>query len=376
MNSPKTTKLVLFSSFLIALVLFILTSCQAGKDISTSKALPAPTRTDLPPLHQNLSREDSLMPFGTASTPTSDHHTHLLSPATIRFLASFDAVPADSEPFMADALIEAMNQANIKCGMVASTGYFFASPLLPEPLNDEREKLQQENDWVIAEVARHPGRLVAFCGINPLRDYAEEEIARCALKPETAGIKIHFANSGVDVFNEVHRDRLIRVFNAAADHGLAVLVHTRTSEKEYGADHAQAFIKYVLAAAPRTVVQIPHLAGSGPGYDSDAAFEVYAEAAAAGDERMANVWFDVATSITANTKQETLDQVANQLRTFGLNRILFGSDYAGLMNQTPSSAWADFMRLPLSTEEFSTVAANLAPYMRGHCKEASSRGSK
>ncbi len=159
----------------------------------------------------------------------------------------------------------------------------------------------------------------------------------------------------------------MQVFKAAEKHEMAVLVHTWVGGNDYGAEHAKAFIKYVLPAAPRTVVQIAHLAGSGPGYDGDAAFEVYAEASAAGDDRLDNVWFDVATSVTDSASQATLDLVTKRLRTAGLDRVVFGSDFAGLMNAPPASAWNDFKRLPLAAHEFSAIATKLAPYMTKGC---------
>lgn len=303
------------------------------------------------------------------TTPQIDHHTHLLGPAAVNLLSNVGAVSTDATPFEAESLIQTMDSDGISCATVAGVGYFFASVLLPERLEDERKLLQQENSWIAAEAAKHPGRLIAFCGINPLRDYAEEEVVRCARTAATAGIKVHFANSGVDVLDEQHQARLVRILNTAAKHDLPVLVHTWVGGKDYGAEHAQAFIEHVLDASPQTVVQIAHLAGSGPGYDGDGAFKVYADAAAAGDTRLDNVWFDVATSITDGATQETLELIAQRLRTLGLDRVLFGSDYAGLMNVAPGAAWKTFKRLPLTAEEHSAVAANAAPYMRhGACR--------
>jgi len=109
---------------------------------------------------------------------------------------------------------------------------------------------------------------------------------------------------------------------------------------------------------------IAHLAASGPGYHSDAALAVFAEAAANGDPRMKNVYFDVAGIILGGTPPKKLDLVAKRLRQLGVSRILFGSDRAGTFNVPPGQAWAAFRRLPLTEEEFRTVAENLAPYLR------------
>jgi predicted TIM-barrel fold metal-dependent hydrolase len=95
------------------------------------------------------------------------------------------------------------------------------------------------------------------------------------------------------------------------------------------------------------------------------AFEVYANAAANSDPLMKNVFVDVASMVTRNTRPETLELVARRLRQFGLRRVLFASDRApGGANDAPKDAWEAFRRLPLTEQEFRTVAENVAPYMR------------
>jgi hypothetical protein len=46
---------------------------------------------------------------------------------------------------------------------------------------------------------RRCDRLRGFCGVNPLRDYALDELARCAEQPGLRhvahGLKLHFGNS-------------------------------------------------------------------------------------------------------------------------------------------------------------------------------------
>ena len=53
------------------------------------------------------------------------------------------------------------------------------------PLEDEYAKVQAENDWVVQQMARYPERLVPFCGVNPLKDYALQELERCATMPRS-----------------------------------------------------------------------------------------------------------------------------------------------------------------------------------------------
>lgn len=80
---------------------------------------------------------------GQTIAPAGDHHTHLLGPAAVDFLAGVGAIPAGAESFTADALVEAMDSARIDRATVASVGYFFTSSLLPAPLDDVRSLLQE-----------------------------------------------------------------------------------------------------------------------------------------------------------------------------------------------------------------------------------------
>ena len=48
----------------------------------------------------------------------------------------------------------------------------------------------------------------------------------------------------------------------------------------------------------------------------------------------------------------------------GADRVLYGSDAATTPFAYPSAGWAAFRRLPLTETEFTTIANNLAPYMR------------
>jgi predicted TIM-barrel fold metal-dependent hydrolase len=299
-----------------------------------------------------------------AGAPRADHHTHIWSETAAALLAG-QPVPAGKRPeaVTAERVILELDAAGIRRATVLSVAYWFESWVRKPPIEGAYAKVQAENDWVAEQAARYPGRLVAFFSFNPLNDHALEEIDRCAKDPRFKGIKLHFANSGVDVLNARHIESLQRVFRAANGHRLPIVVHLWILGR-YGAEHSEAFLQKIIPAAPDIPIQIAHLAASGPGYHSDTALEVFAKAAASGDPRMKNIYFDVAGIVLGGTPPKTLELVAKRLRQLGMRRILFGSDRAGAINVPPAQAWAAFRRLPLTDEEFRNVAENLAPYLR------------
>jgi predicted TIM-barrel fold metal-dependent hydrolase len=271
--------------------------------------------------------------------------------------------PPVPKAITAEQLIAEMDAAGIKRAAVLSVAFWFGNPR--RNIEDEYAKVRAENDWVAEQVARYRDRLVGFCSFNPLKDYAIEELNRCVKNPNFKGLKLHIGNSRIDVLNPQHIEKLRTVFRAANEKRFPILIHLWTSTGNYGRAHAEAFLNQVLPVAPNIPIQIAHMAATGPGYTSDDAFEVYANAAANNDPRMKNVYVDVASDVIRNTPPETLELVAKRLRQFGLRRVLFGSDRSpGFGNDSPKDAWEAFRRLPLTEKEFRTVAENVAPYMR------------
>jgi predicted TIM-barrel fold metal-dependent hydrolase len=158
------------------------------------------------------------------------------------------------------------------------------------------------------------------------------------------------------------------VFVAANRRHMAIVVHMRANlrnHRPYGADQARIFLEQVLPAAPDVTVQVAHLAGAGPGYGDEparAAMAVLAGAVQRGDPRTRRLMFDVASIATPDMPAATAALVAERIRQVGVDRIVYGSDSPQGGNLAPREAWAAFLRLPLTEEEFARIAANVPPY--------------
>jgi predicted TIM-barrel fold metal-dependent hydrolase len=307
------------------------------------------------------------LPFAGAAhaqtVPAGDYHQHVFSAADIAMLGPASGlVPLD-----ADQLIPLLDAAGIKRAVLLSIAYMAGSPA--RKVDDEVAKVRSENDWTAAQAARHPARLIAFCSFNPLKDYALAELERCAKTPGLDhGIKLHIGNSDVQLDDPAHVARLRQVFAAANAHGMAIVVHLRANigrKRPYGAAQARIFLDQVMPAAPDVVVQVAHLAGSGPGYDdppAQAAMAVLADAVENHDPHANNLWFDVASIVDRDIKPETAALVVKFIRQVGVGRVLYGTDSAQGPNLRPRESWAAFQKLPLSPAEFAHIAANVPPY--------------
>ncbi len=299
----------------------------------------------------------------TTAVPLVDHHQHLFSPATAALIAE--------APIDARALIGHLDDAGISRAAVLSVAYTWAK--IGRAVENEYDRVRATNDWTSDQVARFPDRLRGFCSVNPLRDHALDELARCAEEPTlryvACGLKLHLGNSGVDYRDRQHVARVRRVFEAANGSGMAIVVHMRSSISgglPFGRDAARVFLDELLAAASGVPVQIAHLCGAG-GYSNDPpvdqALSVFVAAIADLDPRVERLLFDATNAVSPKAPPAERALIARRIRDLGVERVLFGSD-AALPGNTPAECWAGFQRLPLSEAELRTIAGGIAPYMR------------
>jgi predicted TIM-barrel fold metal-dependent hydrolase len=299
--------------------------------------------------------------------PIGDWHQHVFSAQDIA-LAGPDS---GLQPLDAKDVVALLDAAGIRKATLLSIAYMYGKP--GRQLDDEPGKVRAENDWTAAQAARYPDRLVAFCSFNPLKEYALQELERCAGGPKGApgmarGIKLHFGNSDVQLDDPAHVARLREVFAAANAAKLAIVVHMRASigkGRPYGARQARIFVEQVLPAAPGVPVQVAHFAGTGPGYEDPPAREAMAELAASvarHDPRTRNLWFDVASIVDRDIEPELAKLVADTIRRVGVDRVLYGTDSAQGGNLRPRESWEAFRKLPLTDAEFTRIARNVPPY--------------
>jgi predicted TIM-barrel fold metal-dependent hydrolase len=292
-----------------------------------------------------------------ALVPRVDYHQHLVSPA----FQPIAELPARDGP----ALVTLLDSAGIEKAVVLSVGYSFSDERknLPDPDRLTRE----ENDWTSAQVSAAGGRLIGFCSANPQRPGALGELERCLGLPGMKGIKLHFGNSGMTLRDTAHATRLAEVFALAERLAAPVLVHMRArGGRNFGAEDGRLFLDRLVAVAPSIEIVVAHFGGAGPGYpaQADSVMAVFGEAAERKDPRLRNIYFDVATAVTAETTPETAALVARRIRQVGVRRVLYGSDLSP-PGGTIRAGWDIFRnRIPLTAEELQAIAGNVARFAR------------
>jgi prolyl oligopeptidase len=337
---------------------------------------------------------------------SADYHMHLSTAELARFMdastRAMGSIPEDAPavpgPTAADA-IEALDHAGLTHGLVISGGYVWGSPLLRSPLvsalldslgvdtGDERARVRAENAHLSEEVARYPDRLIGACSVNPLAEYALDEIDLCAADPAIVAFKLHLANAGVDFDDASHVNGLRAFFEALAETDLAVIVHLRSRGEGYGDGDARTFIREVLAAAPGVPVQIAHMAGWGA-YDeaTDSAMQAFVDALEDGTLDRDRITFELLVVVedpadagadTARARQITERNVrlAERVRQVGIERVVFGSDWPFFPPVgeplTRIARYREQLRslLPLEPEEVDRVFTNRGGVFGGRYRE-------
>jgi predicted TIM-barrel fold metal-dependent hydrolase len=271
--------------------------------------------------------------------------------------------PVNTDTITAADLVGQMNEAGITHGLIASMGYDLSGK---SETRGERAMVQAENDWTVRQAAQFPGRLVVFCGIHPARSYSIDEMDRCSKLPGVRGIKLYIRSS-VNLEQPADVEKVRAFVRAANERRLPLLVHNSISMRTgNGAFYSRIFLDQIVPAAPDIPIQLAHMGGGGPFAlgAPDEALKVYADAAAAGDPRMKNLYFDVSGTY-AVVPPAALDTLAKRMRTIGLNRILFGSDFPFDPLLPAGPEWVIFRRvIPLTNDELRVIADNVAPYVR------------
>jgi len=194
------------------------------------------------------------------------------------------------------------------------------------------------------------------------------ELERCLALPGMRGIKLHFGNAGVTLRDTSHLRRVQEVFGLAQRLRRPVLVHMRArGGANYGGEDSRLFLSQVVPAAPDVDIVVAHLGYAGPGYpDADSVMAAFGESAERSDPHMRNVYFDVATDVTAETSPANAALVARRIRQVGARHVLYGSDLSP-PGGSIRSGWEIFRdKVPLTAEELRTIALNELPSVMGH----------
>lgn len=273
-----------------------------------------------------------------------DHHVHILSPRLVTDWKSLGVPFARADSFYTTAspyLAEGGDRRPLGGAVLLPMAHVYGRAEFRQELRlspaAERAAVQRENDHVATEAARFPGRATAFCSVDFLRPYAWDELRRCRVELGSRGIKLHLGSARANLRSAAHLSELARLAEWAVAEDLTVMLHFDPQAPQMSSADVQRFIDRVLVPQPRLVLVIAHLGGSG-GYGpwTRAVHRTIAqwlrEEETAGRPRP-GIRFDISAAwleedsdeIPRSTRQDG-EALAADLATFGVARLLFGSD--------------------------------------------------
>lgn len=305
--------------------------------------------------------------------PVADHHLHIRSEAGTEALVKILEEMRGQENIQikpnidADDVITMLDSSGTEKAVLLPVAYFFSIPEVE--FENEKNRIRQENEYVANQAEKYPNRLVAVCAVNPLSDYALDEISWCGESGRFKGLKLHFANSDSDLQNPEDVDKLKSVFREANEQNLAIIAHIFTRNPDYGSKDVSIFIDELMPEAPDIPVQVAHLGG--PGTYSEVTRDVadrFIEAVKSENPLLDNVYFDLAeVPLQPGSKDENDDfdklnqKLAEQVRDLGAEKVLWGTDWiAG-----PQSVYLSKLQsVALPDSLWKQIRKNRAPYVR------------
>lgn len=187
------------------------------------------------------------------------------------------------------------------------------------------ERAHAINEFIAREVAAHPEQLIGFGAIHPAHPEMEKELD-FLMSLGLRGVKLHpdFQHFCLD------DPQAVRLFEAMAERGLPLLVHTGDMRYPYSDPERMA---RALDHVPSLKAICAHLGG----------WSVWSNAWKLLAGR-GNVYVDCSSSLYAVAP----DEAVKIIHRYGVDHVFFGTDYP---MWTPAEEVARFMALPLTDEE-------------------------
>lgn len=228
-------------------------------------------------------------------------------------------IPNEDVKYDAERALIAIESVNLRRGVVLSNSY--------NPFTT-KESAREKNEFVAKSMKKYPGVLSGACAVNPIRDWAMEEIRNCH-KDGLKVLKLHTVASGMDLTKPEDQTTLRQILAELKKLKMTLLVHGNFTNSY----EAKCLLK-TLQEYPDVRVIIGH--GLGKDYDKLLEFT------------HPRFLVDVS-GICVWTKTETERRdYASAMRKIGLDRFIFGSDWPVFH---PAEIMSAVRKLPLSSGE-------------------------
>lgn len=272
-------------------------------------------------------------PDGRAVIPT-DGHVHILSPGLIKIWKGLGIPFSRADEYYSDIDVILKNAGAHRLDLISMAHVLSSEEF--GGFKNERELVEHENSYVAAARDKFPNKVRAFCSVDPLRDYALEELERCRTQLRVDGIKLHHNANQVYLTVPEHLAKVKRVFEFAAQHKMPILMHFDNSHRRFGERDVGLLVDEILRDLKPVRLTIAHFGTSG-GFNSRTkgvidAFRFRLRTAPWLNKH--KITFDIS-AVALDKDSEGVpkltdahfDELSIYIRRLGPERISFGTDY-------------------------------------------------
>jgi predicted TIM-barrel fold metal-dependent hydrolase len=200
--------------------------------------------------------------------------------------------------------------------------------------------VRKTNEWTLQEAKKFP-QAIPFCGIEiGVKIDTTDELKYCKSNG-AKGIKMHLEGLGQKLSDPAIKSAFIKNAKVAGELGLVILVHAGSQNRE----EALSILK-ITKEMPKTKFILAHMLREN--YDLLGQFP------------LANVYTDISATIVQKRKESK--KVVDALRTFGIDRVLFASDWPVIH---PAETMAILESYPFNKEEFEMIRSKNAERLFG-----------
>ncbi len=265
---------------------------------------------------------------------TTDGHVHILSPELIRIWKGLGIPFSRSDDNYSDIGVILKNTATKQIDLISMAHVYSSEEF--GGFRNERELVEAENSYVAAARDKHPKNVRAFCSVDPLRDYALEELERCRTQLKMDGIKLHHNANQVYLTVPAHLAMVKKAFEFAAQHRLPIIMHFDNSHRRFGEPDIKLLTGSILKELRPVNLRIAHFGTSGGFSARTRAFinSFIAELDSNKSLTKHRITFDIS-AVALDKDSEGVRKLTDEewavlgryVRRLGFNRIAFGTDY-------------------------------------------------
>ena len=308
------------------------------------------------------------------AAPRLDFHTHIVSRDLIAWLRGAVIDPAvvryAIRPINGRILVDALEDDGVERAIALSVAHLHACDMpglaRRKSAAEERRDVRNENDFTARQALEYEPHLVPFASVNPKRDYAVEEFARCVEQRKMRGLKVNFGASDVRLRDPEHLERVQTLFAEAARRNIPVVARVfNEAVSDFGTEDLDILVTRVIDPIPGLRISIAHLGGGGGALEQGTlrVFAALIQAVRQRPQVAPRIWTDIASILLTEPRPGLKPISAAQqsalgamLKTWGVDRVLWGSDTT--TDRNPSALAQARIAWPLTEMEWQTMAAS------------------